>query len=33
MPKDGFVPNKNPGPGDYKEGSSIAEVSQIKAKY
>lgn len=31
-PKDGMVFNKNPGPGQYKEGSSISEISQSKAK-
>lgn len=31
-PKDGMVFNKNPGPGQYKESSSLSEIAQSKAK-
>jgi len=32
MPKDGMIINKNPGPGQYKEGNSIEDIANSKAK-
>ena len=31
-PKDSFIANKNPGPGSYKEGNTISEISMSNSK-
>lgn len=32
QPKDGLIINKNPGPGEYKEGNSIMDIAISKSK-